>query len=97
MASLKAKPVRKEEVIPEQIMDPQRIAHLDAQQAQVVAMKAANEAAMVSTSGNLYFALQSPTNMICYRQGNSKRRNANARRRKPKLRRRIPRMRKTSK
>ena len=66
MPKQKAKPVRKEEVIPEQVMDPQRIARLEAQQAQVTAMEAAklNEAAMVSISGNLYSALQSPTNMI---------------------------------
>jgi hypothetical protein len=93
MPNQKAKPLRKEEGIPEQVIDPQKIARLEAQQARVTAMEAANEDAMAITSGNLYFALQSPTNMICYRQGSSKRRNASAKRRKPKLRRRIPRRR----
>ena len=92
MPKQKAKPIKKEEIIPEQVMDPQRIARLEAQQAQVNAMEAANEATMVSTS-NLHFALQPPTNMICYRQGSLKRRNVSAKRRKPKPRRRIPRRR----
>ena len=84
MPKQKAKPVRKEEVIPEQVMDPQRIARLEAQQAQVTAMEAANQAAMVSASGNLYFALHPLTNMFLCRKGSSKRRNVNARRRRPK-------------
>ena len=92
MPKQKAKPIKKEEIIPEQVMDPQRIARLEAQQAQVNAMEAANEATMVSTS-NLHFALQPPTNMFCYRQGSLKRRNVSAKRRKPKPRRRIPRRR----
>ena len=96
MPKQKAKPIKKEEIIPEQVMDPQRIARLEAQQAQVNAMEAANEATMVSTS-NLHFALQPPTNMICYRQGSLKRRNASAKRRKPKPGRRIPEDEETSK
>ena len=50
MPKQKAKPVKKEGVIPEQVMDPQRIACLEAQQAQVTEMEAENEAVMVSTS-----------------------------------------------
>jgi hypothetical protein len=84
MPKQKAKPVKKEEVIPEQVMDPQRIARLEAQQAQVTAMEAANQAAMVSASGNLYFAQHPLINMFLYRKGSSKRRNVNARRRRPK-------------
>ena len=91
MPKQKFKPVKKEEIIPKQVMDPERIARLEAQQAQVTAMEAETQVVMVSPPGNLYIALHPPTNMCYCRQGNSKRRNVLAKRRKPKPRKGKPR------
>ena len=91
MPKQKFKPVKKEEIIPKQVMDPERIARLEAQQAQVTAMEAETQVVMVSPPGNLYIVLHPPTNMCYCRQGNSKRRNVLAKRRKPKPRKGKPR------